>query len=152
MPISMIYGSHVYSYASYTHGLWSGLTEWIIWWRMCKRKSQTVYLFRGMNVFSFSILPITHAYNVGISWFQSYVRLRSEDMTPIIYPNSEWHHNSGWWPCRMSYHLSCERHRVARLDDCSILHAKHLVRSRLGGMHDLISVQNLSISWLHMPK
>jgi hypothetical protein len=30
------------------------------------------------------------------------------------------------------------------LDDCCILQPKHLVESRLGGMHDLISIQNLS--------
>jgi hypothetical protein len=32
------------------------------------------------------------------------------------------------------------------LDDCSILHPRHLIRSRLGETHDSFSVQNLSIS------
>jgi hypothetical protein len=32
---------------------------------------------------------------------------------------------------------------MAGQDDCSILQPGHLVRNRLGGMHDLISVQNL---------
>jgi hypothetical protein len=32
---------------------------------------------------------------------------------------------------------------MARIDDCSILQTGHLVKNRLGGMHDSISVQNL---------
>jgi hypothetical protein len=52
----------------------------------------------------------------------------------------------------MSYHLSCERHCMAGLDDYSILQPGHLVESRLEGTHDSISIQNLSISWLHMLK
>jgi hypothetical protein len=48
----------------------------------------------------------------------------------------------------MSYHLGCERLRMARLDDYSILQPEHLVGSRLVGMHDSFSIQNLSISWL----
>jgi hypothetical protein len=39
--------------------------------------------------------------------------------------------------------LSCERLRMAELDDCSILQLRHLVENRLGGTHDSISVQNL---------
>jgi hypothetical protein len=45
-----------------------------------------------MNVFSYHILPIIHAYNVGIPWLQSYAqlrsyaRLRSEDTTLIVCP------------------------------------------------------------------
>jgi hypothetical protein len=49
-------------------------------------------------------------------------------------------------------YLSCERLRMARLDDCSILQPGHLVESRLGGMHNSFSIQNLSISWLCMLK
>jgi hypothetical protein len=33
---------------------------------------------------------------------------------------------------------------MARLDDCTILQLGHLVKSRLRGVHDLISIQNLS--------
>jgi hypothetical protein len=42
-----------------------------------------------MNVFSYHILPIIHAYNVGISWLLSYARLRlyarlwSKDATQV---------------------------------------------------------------------
>jgi hypothetical protein len=43
-------------------------------------------------------------------------------------------------------YLSCDRLHMAKLDDCNILQPKKLVRSRLGGTHDLISIQNLSIS------
>jgi hypothetical protein len=39
--------------------------------------------------------------------------------------------------------LSCEKLRMAGLDDCSILQPKHLVGYMLGGMHATISVQNL---------
>jgi hypothetical protein len=49
-------------------------------------------------------------------------------------------------------YLTCERLRMAGLDDCSILQPGHLVESTLGGAHDSISVQNLSISRLHMLK
>jgi hypothetical protein len=45
--------------------------------------------------------------------------------------------------CKQHLYLSCERLRMAGLDDCSILQPRHLVRNRLGGMHDSISVQNL---------
>jgi hypothetical protein len=41
-------------------------------------------------------------------------------------------------------YLKCERLRMARLDDCIILHPKYLVISRLGGTHDSITIQNLS--------
>jgi hypothetical protein len=33
-------------------------------------------------------------------------------------------------------YLSCERLRMAGLDDCNILQPGHLVESRLGGAHD----------------
>jgi hypothetical protein len=33
---------------------------------------------------------------------------------------------------------------MAKLDDCNILQPEYLIESRLGGMHDSISVQNLS--------
>jgi hypothetical protein len=52
----------------------------------------------------------------------------------------------------MSYHLRCERLHMVGLDDCGILQPEHLVESRLGGVQDLISVQNLSISQLRMLK
>jgi hypothetical protein len=41
---------------------------------------------------------------------------------------------------------------MVELDDCIILQFDHLVRSRLGGMHYSINVQNLSISRLRMLK
>jgi hypothetical protein len=41
--------------------------------------------------------------------------------------------------------LSCERLHMAGLDDHIILQPGHLVRSRLGGMHYLISIQNLRL-------
>jgi hypothetical protein len=130
-----------------------------------------------MNEFSYHILPIIYAYNASISWLWSYewlrlyARLRLEDMTPVVYLNSSctswlwlmswlWsylltlvtHHVSSRWACRMSYHLSCERLCMAGLDDCNILQPGHLVRNRLGGMHDSFSIQNLSILRLCMFK
>jgi hypothetical protein len=45
-------------------------------------------------------------------------------------------------------YLSCERLRMARLYDCSILQPRHLVESRLGGIHDSFSIRNLNISSL----
>jgi hypothetical protein len=95
----------------------------------------------------------------------SYARLHSEDMTLVIYPDFNRtsrlqsylltpvaQYGSGRWVCHMSYHLSCERLRMAGLDDCNILQSGHLVRSRLRGMHDSFSIQNLNISHFHMFK
>jgi hypothetical protein len=45
--------------------------------------------------------------------------------------------------CKQHLDLSYERLHMVGLDDCSILQPRHLVRSRLGGTHDSISVQNL---------
>jgi hypothetical protein len=45
--------------------------------------------------------------------------------------------------CKQHLCLSCERLRMTGLDDCSIIQPGHLVENRLGGMHDLISIQNL---------
>jgi hypothetical protein len=39
--------------------------------------------------------------------------------------------------------LSCERFRMAGLDNYSILQPRHLVKNKLGGTHDSIIVQNL---------
>jgi hypothetical protein len=80
------------------------------------------------------------------SRFQSTSWLRSYLLTLVV------HHDSSWWACRMSYHLSCERIHMARLEYCNIIQPEYLVRRRLGGTHDLFSVQNLSISRLHMFK
>jgi hypothetical protein len=41
--------------------------------------------------------------------------------------------------------LSCERLCMAGLDDCSILHPKHLAGNGMGGTQDSISVQNLKL-------
>jgi hypothetical protein len=49
-------------------------------------------------------------------------------------------------------YLSCGRHHMAGLDDCNILQPEHLVRRRVGGTHDSINIQSLSISWLCMLK
>jgi hypothetical protein len=62
------------------------------------------------------------------------------------------HHDSGRWADRISYHLICERLHMAGLDNYSILQPWHLVGSRLGGMRDLVSVRNLSISRLRLFK
>jgi hypothetical protein len=77
-----------------------------------------------------------------ISWLQTHFPIPVDIMTPVA------HHGSGRWACRMSYHLSCERLRMAGLDDYSILQPGHLVGSRLGGTHDSFSVQNLNIARL----
>jgi hypothetical protein len=42
-------------------------------------------------------------------------------------------------------YLNCERLRMSGLDDYNILQPGYLVGHRLGGMHDSISVQNLSL-------
>jgi hypothetical protein len=111
-------------------------------------------LFRTLDKFPYHILPIIDAYDAGISWLRSYARLRShaqlwsEDMTPVVYLDSDrpsrlWsmsqlrtylltpiaHHDSDRWECRLSYHLSCERLHKAGLDDCIILQPGQLVKT-----------------------
>jgi hypothetical protein len=105
------------------------------------------------------------------TWLRSYASLWSEDMTLVIYLDSartsqlwstSWlrsylltpvvHHGSGGWACHMSYHLIYQRLRMTGLDECNILQLRHLVGSGLWEMHDSFSVQNLSISRLHMFK
>jgi hypothetical protein len=146
----MLYGSRLRGYTSYTHELQSGPTKRIILWMTHKRKlANSFILFRTLDKFSYRILPIIHAYNAGISrlrlyvWLWSYAWLRSHVQTPVDVMTLTAHHGSDRWACHMYYHLSYEKLRMAGLDDCSILHPKHLVRSRLGGTHDSISVQNL---------
>jgi hypothetical protein len=80
------------------------------------------------------------------AWLWSMSQLQSYLLTPIT------HHGFGRWACRMSYHLSYERLRMVRLDECSILQARHLVESRLRGTHDSFSIWNLNISQLRMFK
>jgi hypothetical protein len=75
-----------------------------------------------------------------ISQLRSMSQLQTSLQTPVA------HHDSGQWAHCMSYHLSCERLRMAGLEDYSILQPWHLVRNKLGGMYDSISVQNL---WSH---
>jgi hypothetical protein len=55
-------------------------------------------------------------------------------------------------PVQQNSYLVCERLHMAGLDNYNILQLGHLVISILRGMHDSISVQNLSISWLRMLK
>jgi hypothetical protein len=45
--------------------------------------------------------------------------------------------------CKQHLCLSSERLCMTRLDDCSTLQPRNLVRNRLGGTHDLIIIQNL---------
>jgi hypothetical protein len=64
----MLYGSRLRGYVPYARRLQSGLTEWIILRMAGKRKLVNFFiLFGAMNKFSYLILPIIHAYNVGIS-------------------------------------------------------------------------------------
>jgi hypothetical protein len=158
-------------HAPYARGLLSSLTEKIIRWITHKRKSANL-LFIQSNEWIF-ILYITHYTCLWCRYIMTPVVcatlvicptsvrrcdssrmpdsdqktwLRSYLLTPVA------HHDSGRWAHRMSYHLSCERLRMAGLDDCNILQPGHLVESRLGGMHDSINIQNLNISRLHMLK
>jgi hypothetical protein len=163
--VSDLYGLRLHGYAPYARGLRSGPTEWIIRQIAHKRKLANLLSYSKQWIsFSYHLLPIIHAYNVGIpwllsyAWFRSYAqlqledmnaRLRSDDMTSVIYPDSDrtsqfwttswlWsylltsvvHHGSSRWACRMSYHLGYERLHMAWLDDCNILQPGHLVRSR----------------------
>jgi hypothetical protein len=91
MPRLILYGSCLRGYKPNAHGLRPGLTKWIIWQIIHKRKSANLY----------RILPIIHDYNVGISWLWPYARLQSEDailvicLTPIICPTSVRRYDSG---------------------------------------------------------
>jgi hypothetical protein len=93
MPRPMLYGSHLRGYVPYTRGLRSGRTEWIILRIAHKKKlANSFILFGAMNKFSCLILPIIHAYNVGI------FRLQSEDVTPVVCPTSVRTHDSDRMP------------------------------------------------------
>jgi hypothetical protein len=88
MPRLMLYGSRLHDYAPYARGLRSGLAEWIILWMTRKRKLADCLSY-SEHWINFHILAIIHAYNTGISRLRSHVRLRSKDMTSVIY-------DSGW--------------------------------------------------------
>jgi hypothetical protein len=79
----MLHGLCLHGYAPYAHGLWSGLTEWIIRRIAQKRKSTNFlsYLKQWIS-FSYHLLSIIHTYNVGTS------RLRSHIMASVIDPDS----------------------------------------------------------------
>jgi hypothetical protein len=157
----MLYGSCLCGYVPYACGLRSSPPEWIILRMACKRKLANSFVLFGRC--DSSCMPDSGRK----TWLRSYARLRLEDITLVVYPDSRrtswfwstsrlWlylltpvvHHGSSRWACHMSYHLSCERLCMTGLDDCSILQPRHLVKSRLGGTHDLFSIQNLNISWL----
>jgi hypothetical protein len=73
MPHPMLYGSRLCDYTPYARGLRSGPAEWITLRMTHKGKlAKPFILFGAMNKFSCLILPIIHAYNVGISRLQSY--------------------------------------------------------------------------------
>jgi hypothetical protein len=178
----MLYGSRLRGYTPYARGLRSGLTEWIIWRIIHKRKLANCFIYseQWMNFhiiyypLCMFIMQVYHDSDRKMR-HRSYTRLRSEDATPVVYPtpvgrydsgritwlhmhfsiqSTSWprsyiltpvaHHGFGRWACRLSYHLSYERLRMVGLDDYIILQPRHLVvRSRLGGMHDLISIWNI---------
>jgi hypothetical protein len=158
----MLYGSRLRGYAPYAHGLWSGLVEWIILRMTRKRKlanclSYSEYL-KFFHIIYYSlymlIMQVYHdsgcihgfghmPYSGQKIWLRSYI-LTSVDVTTLdVSPDSGYASNSGQWVRRLSYHLSYERLCMAGLDVYSILQLGHLVRNRLGGTHDSISVQNL---------
>jgi hypothetical protein len=133
----------------------SGPAEWIIQWIARKRKLANplsysehwihfhiIYYPLYMLIIWYLTTPIVcltpaRWYDSGcISW------LRSHLPTPVDVTTSVTHHSSGRCACHMSYHLSYERLRMARLDDYIILQPGHLVGSRLGGTHDSFSVWN----------
>jgi hypothetical protein len=144
MPRLMIYGSRLHGYTFYAHGLWSDPIKWIIWRITCKRKSANIlsYVTYYKCLYCrYLMIPVICATSVvcltltGIYDSSHISRLVSHFLTPvdvttsvistnssrIMTPVDESHHDSGWWACRMSYHLCCERIFMAGLDDCSIL-------------------------------
>jgi hypothetical protein len=143
MPHLMLYGRCLRGYAPYAPGLQSGPIERIIWWITRKRK-----LANLLSYIIMLIMQVDHDFgrmhNFGRmpnssrpSRLWSTSQLQTYLLTPVA------HHDSGPWTRRLPYHLSCEWLHMAGLDDCRILQPGHLVGNRLGGMHDLISVQNL---------
>jgi hypothetical protein len=169
MPNLMLYGWCLRGYAPYARGLQSHPTEWIIWRITRKRKSANLLSIQSNEWIYISYIthytclwhryimtPVVYATLVVCPTLIMYLdsghtsRLRSTSQLRSYLLTLVVHHDSGQWACRMSYHLGYERLHMVMLDDCSILQPRHLVRSRLGGMHDSFSVWNLSISWLCM--
>jgi hypothetical protein len=141
MPRLMLHGLRLHDYAPYTRGLWSVPTEWIIWRIARKRKSTNLLsyskLWISFRIIYYLLYMLIMQVSPGSDWKTRswlYARLQLEDTTLIVCPTPVGYPNSGrtsqlWltsWlrsmsvPCRMCYHLSCERLCMARLDDCSI--------------------------------
>jgi hypothetical protein len=162
MPHLMLYGSGLRGYTPYAHGLRSDPPECIILWIARKRKltNRLSYSEHWINFYIIYyplymlIMQVYHDYgrmrDFGRKiWLRSYIPtpvalLTLVDVTTLdISPDFDCASWLSRWARCLSYHLSCERHRMAGLDDCNILQLRHLVRNRLGGTHDSISVQNL---------
>jgi hypothetical protein len=153
MPHPMLYGPCLCGYAPYTHELWSGPAGWIIL-RMARKRKLVNRLSYSEHWIHFYIIyyPLyklimhvyhdsSHMHDFGRMpdcswkiWLRSMSQLRTHLLTMVA------HHDSGQWVCRLSYHLSSERLRMAGLDDFCILQPRHLAENRLGGTHDSISV------------
>jgi hypothetical protein len=95
-----------------------------------------------MYIFCFLPAALAHATNTSVGGLH-YVLI-------YVFCNKILFHLYLFQHMQQHLYLSCERLRMAGLDDCTILQPGQLVRSRLGGTHDSISVQNFSISRLHM--
>jgi hypothetical protein len=121
-------------YAPYAHGLRSDPAEWIILQMARKRKLANWLLYsehrKKFHIIYYSlymlIMQVYHDFghmhkfdrmpdSSRMSRLRSTSELRTSLLTPVA------HHDSGQWACHLSYHLSCERLRIARQDDCSIL-------------------------------
>jgi hypothetical protein len=89
------------------------------------------------------VTPVTCSTSLGRYDSGRLTRLRSTSQLQTHLLTLVTYHDFGRWTHCMSYYLSCERLRMAGLDDCSILQPRHLVRNRPGGTYDLISAQNL---------
>jgi hypothetical protein len=156
MPRPMLYGSRLRGYTPYAHGLRSGPAEWIILqmthnWKFTNRLS---YLEHWINFYIIYyplymlIMQVYHDFSrmcdfghMPDSGHPSRLLSTSQLRTHLLTLFT--HHDSSQWARRLSYRLSGKRLHMVGLDDCNIFQPGHLVRNRLGGMHDLINVQNL---------
>jgi hypothetical protein len=81
MPHPILHGLRLHGYAPYACGLRSNPTEWIIWQIAHKRKSTNILSYSKQWIsFSYHLLSIIHAYNVGTSWLWSHITASDVDL------------------------------------------------------------------------
>jgi hypothetical protein len=148
----MLYGSRLRGYAPYAHGLRSGSAEWIVL-RMARKRKLANCLSYSDHWINFYIIyyPLymlimqAHLDSGDTSWLWSHFWAPVDIMTPAVSLDFDCASllRSMSTPPILPPQLWNILHGRARW--LQHLIAGHLVRNRLGGTHNLFSVQNLKL-------